>query len=419
MKNKSKNTTLPELRFPEFSNSTEWNKERGGELFDQISNKDHDSNLPILAITQEHGAVPREEINYHVSVSEKSVESYKVVQVDDFIISLRSFQGGIEHSNYEGLCSPAYVILRNKTPNLNCYFKHLFKSERFIRDMTKNIEGLRDGKMVSYKQFSELVLCFPPTEAEQQKIADCLTSIDELIKSEEQKLQNLQARKKVLMTKLFPIAGARLPNLRFPQFENEGNWDSLPLGEVFDRLTTKNKEDNKNVLTISAQDGLVSQLEYFNKKIAARDVTSYYLLEKGDFAYNKSYSKGYPMGAIKPLKRYEKGVVSTLYICFRLKKEFCGLFWEYYFDSGAINCELEQVAQEGARNHGLLNIGISDFFENVNLYFPSLKEQQYISSFFATVDSLIDAHAAKLEFYKRHHTGLMQQLYPSFDEVME
>ena len=102
---------LPKLRFPEFENDREWKYVDGNELFKPIVNKNHNSDLPILAITQEQGAVPRELIDYTVIVSDKSVENYKIVEIGDFIISLRSFQGGIEYSNYKGLCSPAYIVL--------------------------------------------------------------------------------------------------------------------------------------------------------------------------------------------------------------------------------------------------------------------------------------------------------------------
>ena len=119
---------VPRLRFPEFKRDGEWGYRNGDELFEPISNKKHNSDLPILAITQEHGAIPRELIDYHVSVLDKSLESYKIVEVGDFIISLRSFQGGIEYSNYLGLCSPAYIILRRKIDLINDFYRFYFKS---------------------------------------------------------------------------------------------------------------------------------------------------------------------------------------------------------------------------------------------------------------------------------------------------
>ena len=106
-----KSTLVPRLRFPAFRDPGSWGTVFGDMAFEQISNKQQEPGLPVLAITQEHGAIPRDLIDYHVSVSEHSLAGYKVVEVGDFIISLRSFQGGIEYSEYEGVCSPAYIVL--------------------------------------------------------------------------------------------------------------------------------------------------------------------------------------------------------------------------------------------------------------------------------------------------------------------
>ena len=197
---------VPKLRFPEFRQAKGWAPEAGDSLFDQINDRNSEPGLPVLAITQEHGAIPRHMIDYHVSVSEKSIESYKVVCVGDFIISLRSFQGGIEYSSHHGVCSPAYVILRRRGEGSDEYFRHYLKTDRFIRILTRNLEGLRDGKMVSYAQFSELMLP-TPTPAEQQKIAECLSSADELVAAQTRKVDALKAHKKGLMQQLFPREG--------------------------------------------------------------------------------------------------------------------------------------------------------------------------------------------------------------------
>ena len=195
--------TLPRLRFPEFRDALEWSTARGDTLFDLINNRNAAPGLPVLAITQEYGAIPRDQIDYHVSVTAESVKGYKEVCDGDFIISLRSFQGGIEYSRYHGICSPAYVILRRKGDGTDHFFRHLFKSDRFIQRMTHNIEGLRDGKIISYAQFSEQLLPMPEPH-EQQKIADCLGSLDVLIAAENRKLEALRQHKQGLMQQLFP-----------------------------------------------------------------------------------------------------------------------------------------------------------------------------------------------------------------------
>ncbi|MCR4560476.1 MAG: restriction endonuclease subunit S [Bacteroidales bacterium] len=192
---------VPELRFPDFSG--DWEVKNGNDLFNTIVNKNHNSDLPILAITQEQGAVPREMIDYNISVTDASVASYKVVEIGDFIISLRSFQGGIEYSNYNGICSPAYIILRKKSDDVcDDFYKYYFKTKRYISELTKNLEGIRDGKMISYKQFSETKLPYPSL-AEQRKIADCLSSIDKAIEETENKVRLLEQHKKGLMQKMF------------------------------------------------------------------------------------------------------------------------------------------------------------------------------------------------------------------------
>lgn len=202
------------------------------------------------------------------------------------------------------------------------------------------------------------------------------------------------------------------PQLRFAD-ENGlpyPDWSEKTLGEIATRVKRKNIEDNQNVLTISAQQGLVNQQQYFTKSVSAKDVKGYYLLEKNDFAYNRSYSNGYPMGAIKRLKLYPKGVVSTLYICFKLDKLNDEVFFEQYFESGRQNREIEGVAQEGARNHGLLNVGLEDFF-GIRISLPSLPEQKKIASFLGAVDEKIYILTEKHQALCSYKNGWMQKIF--------
>jgi type I restriction enzyme S subunit len=180
---------------------------------------------------------------------------------------------------------------------------------------------------------------------------------------------------------------------------------------VSKKITRTNAENNQNVVNFSAQYGLIRQLDYFKKSLVAADVTGYYLLHKGEFAYNKSSSQGKPVGAIKPLKLYDKGVVSTLYICFKCNDAKEIDFWEQYFDAGILDNEIASIAQEGARNHGLLNIPTSGFFE-LDVITPTLPEMQKIAGCLSALDDSIAAEADKLEALKNHKKGLMQQLFP-------
>ncbi|ELA9894266.1 restriction endonuclease subunit S [Vibrio parahaemolyticus] len=262
-----------------------------------------------------------------------------------------------------------------------------------------------------------------PTLPEQQKIASFLSKVDEKIALLTEKKDKLTEYKKGVMQQLFngkweEQDGQLIfipPTLRFKADDGSEfpDWIEKRLGKVFTRIRRKNKENNQNVLTISAQQGLINQEKYFNKSVSAKDVTGYYLLESGDFAYNKSYSKGYPMGAIKRLNNYDKGVVSTLYICFGLNQDqgFVSDFFEHYFESGLQNRDLSKIAQEGARNHGLLNISVDEFFKDVKLLTPSHDEQIKIANFISTINQKIDLTNSELEKAKEWKKGLLQQMF--------
>ncbi|MCD9508423.1 restriction endonuclease subunit S [Photobacterium phosphoreum] len=188
----------------------DWAYVQAGSIFATRSNKKHNSDLLILAITQDQGAVPRELIDYNVSVTQGSIAGYKVVEIGDFIISLRSFQGGIEYSKYKGICSPAYVILYPKIEISDDFYKYHLKSFSFIQAMKSRLEGIRDGKIISYKYFSEIKLPQPSLK-EQEKIASVLTAADKDIELLAAKLAHFKQEKKALMQQL--LTGKRRVSL--------------------------------------------------------------------------------------------------------------------------------------------------------------------------------------------------------------
>lgn len=183
----------------------------------------------------------------------------------------------------------------------------------------------------------------------------------------------------------------KAPKLRFKGFTDD--WEQHKLSEITARVTRKNGSQSDLPLTISAQDGLVDQRKYFNRQVASRDMSNYYLIKKGEFAYNKSYSEGYPFGAVKRLDYYDMGALSTLYILFEITdKNISSDFIVSYYMTHLWHKEISKQAAEGARNHGLLNISTEDFFDS-ELNIPnSIEEQVKIGNFIKQFDKFINLY---------------------------
>ena len=199
-------------------------------------------------------------------------------------------------------------------------------------------------------------------------------------------------------------------NLRFSGFNDE--WYEFKLNDISERITRKNKKlETDRPLTISAQYGLVDQIEYFDKIVASDSLINYYLLYNGEFAYNKSYSNGYPFGAVKRLDDYEHGAISTLYICFKVNDKMNSDLLNEYFETDKWYKEIYKIAVEGARNHGLLNIAVGDFFNTKHILPTNPKEQEKLAKFFIEINRKIGLlekkHQAFLDFKKY----LMQQIF--------
>ena len=181
-------------------------------------------------------------------------------------------------------------------------------------------------------------------------------------------------------------------------------WKQRKLGEIVNRITRKNsKLISELPLTISAQQGLIDQNEFFDKRVASKDVSGYYLIKNGEFAYNKSTSNDAPWGAIKRLDRYENGVLSTLYIVFEIKDETLvnSDFLVDYYSTNLWYKGIHEIAAEGARNHGLLNIAPTDFFKTKLKLPADIEEQQEIGEYFKKIDSLITFHHRKSNLFNK------------------
>ena len=203
------------------------------------------------------------------------------------------------------------------------------------------------------------------------------------------------------------------PKIRFKGFTKD--WEQRKLGDLVNRITRKNQDLVSELpLTISAQYGLIDQNEFFDKRVASKDVSSYYLIENGEFAYNKSTSTDAPWGAIKRLDRYENGVLSTLYIVFGIKENNLvdSDFLVSYYSTNLWHKGIHEIAAEGARNHGLLNIAPANFFETELMIPQDIEEQKKIGKYFEELDHLITLHQRKCEQTKKLKKYMLQKMFP-------
>ena len=199
------------------------------------------------------------------------------------------------------------------------------------------------------------------------------------------------------------------PKLRFPGFDEP--WKAEKLSDFAERVTRKNTNNETSLpLTISSKDGLVDQISYFNKTVASKDMSGYYLLKNGEYAYNKSYSVGYDFGSVKRLDRYDMGALSTLYICFALKKHDSD-FIKAYFDSLKWYREIYMISAEGARNHGLLIVPTDEFFDTKHYIPQDLAEQRKIADFMIALERRIEAQQSLVDSHKKYKRGVMQSIF--------
>ena len=212
-----------------------------------------------------------------------------------------------------------------------------------------------------------------------------------------------------MLDKMFHKGGSLYPEIRFAGFTDP--WEQRKLGEVARRVTRKNENGDSDLpLTISAQYGLVDQRTFFNSQVASKDMSGYFLLHRGEFAYNKSTSTDSPWGAIKRLEKYDMGCVSTLYICFELLSGDPDFLVTYY-ETDRWYKSVQLIAAEGARNHGLLNIAPDDFFETQICIPKRIDEQRRIGAFFDRLDSLITLHQSKLELLRNIKKSMLDKMF--------
>ena len=369
----------------------------------------------VLSVSDDFGVVNQIKFLGR-SYAGADLSGYKVVRPGQVVYTkspLRFKPFGIikENQKENGIVSVLYAVY-NTPENLLSSFVDLFftpsyRTNNYLLPLIS--KGAKNTINISDEDALKGTICFPIIE-EQKGITDYFISLDTMLQSTTKKIESLKQMKQASLVSMFPQAGETTPRVRFKGFE--GGWVVKKLSSIAKRVTRKNSHLESTLpLTISAAEGLIEQTSFFNNVVASSNVSGYYLVKKGEFAYNKSYSNGYPFGAVKRLDRFEKGVLSTLYIVFSIDKKVSSDYIVQFFETSLWHQEVAKRAAEGARNHGLLNIGADDFLD-INLYLPNSKdEQQRIASYFRSLDKQISLQEKRLEKLKQIKAACLDKMF--------
>ncbi|MCD8290056.1 MAG: restriction endonuclease subunit S [Prevotella sp.] len=413
---------VPDIRFKGFED--EW---KNVPLHD-ISYKIRDKNIKreysvVLTNSAELGVIDQRDFFDRNIANENNISAYYLVEQNDYVynprISTTAPVGPINRNKlgYVGVMSPLYYVfrLRNIDSMDFQYLDYFFKSSAWHSFMIENgNSGARSDRFsISDTIFSEMPISCPTEIDEQRKIGSFFTTLDNLINKLEQKLEKQRNIKQALLQKMFVDLNGdnSKPHIRLKGFD--GDWKTIKLNKIAELVNRKNVNSQVSLpLTISAQYGLIAQTDFFKSRIAAKDVSGYYVIENGEFAYNRSTSDSSPYGAVKRLEDYDAGVLSTLYLVFKLKDQSVSSdFLVHYFNTDKWHSHIADCAAEGARNHGLLNISSEDFF-NTPISKPlDIEEQRKIASLFTTLDNLNSKLEQKIQKLRNIKQALLRKMF--------
>ena len=399
----------PNIRFAGFED--DWEQRKLGEVAEYRNGKAHENNI---SETGKYVVVNSKFVSTDGEVRKFSAEQIEPLYEGEIAFVLSDVPNGRAIARTFLVDESGKYTLNQRiagiTPNehTDSYFLHILMNRN--KYFLKFDDGNKQTNLSvnDVMQFEERY----PSYREQTKIGAYFSTLDHPITLHQRKCDEVKKVKKIMLQKMFPKKGEKNPEIRFNGFTND--WEQRKLGEVCVRVTRKNKNNESDLpLTIASQYGLIDQRDFFNKVIAAKDMSNYYLLKKGEFAYNKSYSKGFDYGSIKRLNAYEQGCLSTLYICFSIETdEVDSDYLECFFDTLSWYHDVSAICAEGARNHGLLNVDVEAFFKDVNIEMPSqIQEQRKISVFINTLDHLITLHQRKCEELKNVKKYMLQNMF--------
>jgi len=409
---------VPRIRFKGFEEDWEQRKlEDYLEVSEEKNLNNEYTKENVLSVSGDVGIVNQIEFQGR-SFAGILVNNYGVVKTGYVVYTkspLKNNPYGIIKANkgMDGIVSTLYAIYKPKV-NVNSnfvqiYFEQNARMNNYMQPLVN--KGAKNDMKISSENALKGNVIFP-IRKEQDIIVDFFFKIDHLITLHQRKLEKLKIIKKSMLENLFPQNEEKTPKIRFSGFTND--WEQRKLGEIAERIVRKNEKLESTLpLTISAQYGLIDQNEFFDKRIASKDVRGYYLIKKGEFAYNKSTSVDAPLGAIKRLDKYNNGVLSTLYILFKIidNTSTSSDYLVTYYSTDLWHKGIQSIAAEGARNHGLLNIAPNDFFETMLSIPLNVSEQKKVGGFFISLDHLITLHQSKLEKLQKIKKSMLESMF--------
>ena len=406
------------MRFPEFSG--EWEEHTLSEYLEFKNGLNPDAKrigngLPFISVMDilAEGVIRYDNIRGKVDATEKEIECFGVKNGDILFQRSSETLEDVGRANVyiddRTAIYGGFVIRGRKICNYDpMFFKYLLATP-LARKSTCRMGAGAQHFNIGQEGLSKISLFFPHIE-EQRKIASLLSLIDQRIATQNKIIEDLKLLKDAISDAMFCTPKQSAPRKRIKGFYSD--WQKVHLKDICSRVSQKNTNGRCDlVLTIAAKYGLVSQLDFFNKSIASENLEGYYLLQKGDFAYNKSYSSEYTCGAVKRLERYEEGVLSPLYICFRPDPSKVNSdYLSYYFESTKWYREIMDISVEGARNHGLLNISVVDYFNTIHRI-PNMEEQKCIANAIKAIMHKISSEQTILDCYVKQRVFLLRQMF--------
>ena len=361
-----------------------------GEVFKEYSEKNH-IELPALTIIQGGGTVKRDESDRNLMYDKSNLSSYKMVKKDDFIVHLRSFEGGLEKASMDGIVSPAYHTFQGENVDSRFYYPY-FRSHEFIKKkLIPHVYGIRDGRSIDIDGMKTIEIPYISLR-EQQLIGNYLDCIDNLITFHQRKCEQIKKLKKYMLQKMFPKEGQTVPEVRFEGFTDA--WEKRKLSEIADKVTEKNKNNEfSEPFTNSAEQGIISQKDYFDREIVNNEnLDGYYIVRNNDFIYNPRISVTAPVGPINRNRLGRDGVMSPLYTVFRTH-DIDNLYLEFYFKTTKWHRFMKLNGDSGAR-FDRFTISSTQFME-MPIPYPRIEEQKKIGEYFQNLDHLITLHQRK------------------------